>query len=143
MNHASMCLVLLLFVVGCGKRSTEVHSSDVNEPDVKMVALVSQQMRAGHVDLVPHERIPNLSTDDQRNEVFVVPEGVSNVALHKPVTSSCAELIYGKVESITDGVMEGRGNIAMCSLGLGFSILRSIYSRCMTYTRYDFGIAIR
>jgi hypothetical protein len=53
-------------------------------------------------------RVPNLEKPLGRaRPPFLAPSGTSNVALHKPVKSSCAKPMIGSLHMITDGDKEG------------------------------------
>lgn len=106
------CLIMYVFLslvlLGCANRPADSKEDRASVSNPKLVPLVSRWMRAGHIDLVPHNRIPNLSWHTETQEQLLVPEGTSNVALNKPVISSCDNLIFGELSMITDGVMTCR-----------------------------------
>ena len=106
------CLIiyttLSLVLLGCIKHAPESNDYESEEPSPKLVPLVSRYTRAGHIDFVPYHRIPNLSGYPKEEKHFMVPEGTVNVALNKPVFSSCENPIMGKIEMITDGIMTCR-----------------------------------
>ena len=53
-------------------------------------------------------RVPNLEKPLGRPRApFLAPAGVTNVALHKPVSSSDADPVIGNLEMITDGLKTG------------------------------------
>ena len=98
-------VALFLVFVGCAKRSSDSKSDETEAPAPKLVPLVSQHMRAGHIDFVPFDRIPNLDKYPYREEQLMVPEGTTNIALNKPVSSSCNNPTRGELGMITDGAM--------------------------------------
>jgi hypothetical protein len=55
---------------------------------------------------------------DKRHDPFAVPEGVTNMALNKPVKSSDMDPIIGEIKNITDGNLEG-GDGSYVELGPG------------------------
>src|SRR5947208_7449193 len=53
-------------------------------------------------------RVPNLEKPLGRpRPPFLAPAGVTNVALHKPVSSSDSDPVIGNLEMITDGLKTG------------------------------------
>lgn len=109
MKRVSTYVILAVVLAGCEERSGRVGEvRQAGETQVKMVPLKPQRMQAGHIDFIPHERIPNLTKDWQRDQEFLVPEGAGNVALGKPVSSSCRQPIIGEPNMITDGAMTSR-----------------------------------
>jgi hypothetical protein len=99
---------MVLFVLsrgGVGPNEDEPSSASLHKK-VDLIPLRTSHFERGHVDFVPHSRIPNLERTYGRKEPFMVPKGTENVALNKPVTSSCPEPITGKLEMITDGCVD-------------------------------------
>jgi len=108
MKFLLIYVFLSFALMGCAKRPADSKGDRAKVSNPKLVPLISRRMRAGHIDFVPHDRIPKLSFHIETKEPFLVPEGTINVALNKPVISSCDNPIIGELNMITDGVMTCR-----------------------------------
>ncbi|MBN1124788.1 MAG: VWA domain-containing protein [Sedimentisphaerales bacterium] len=86
-----------------------------SEPDIEKPSLVPLHFQLPEPPFIEERRnlaaIPRMEKPREgKRPVFYAPEGTTNVALNKPVTSSDAEPIVGDIEFAVDGIKEGRGN---------------------------------
>jgi len=118
----AVLVMCLLFVVSCKKSepsdSTEgteqqggeaaIGSGDTTAPAAeKLVPIDIVLPRPMFVGTPKPARVPNLEKPLGKDRApFLAPEGVTNVASGKPVTSTDPEPIIGDLEMITDGDKE-------------------------------------
>ncbi len=114
----------------------EVYGKPTTEAD-KLVPLkikLPKPMFVSHRSADFMDHIPNLEPLSWApRPALMVPPGLTNVALHKPVVSSDMNPIIGRLEMITDGNKESRDN-ALVELGPGLQhITIDLGQRCQNY----------
>ena len=112
-----LLLVIMLLLVascigGCKKEPTE--NSELNEKTKSGMLPLPLELPRPMFDAgtpEPLAGIENLEPDTKKaRPPFLAPEGVKNLALNKPVTSSEMDPITGMLDMIVDGDKEGTGS---------------------------------
>jgi hypothetical protein len=106
MKHLLTYLALFLVLMGCGKRRSDSRGNGTDEPNSVLVPLVSRTIQGGHIDMVPWDRIPSLDRYPYEEELLMVPQGTTNIALNKPVSCSSGKPLMGELALVTDGSMK-------------------------------------
>jgi len=99
-------LVSAMWLAPCSAAETKYCNEATAKPDWKPlpIELPTPMFQGTPKDIVS----PNLEPiTGEKRKPFLAPEGVANVAVEKPVTSSDDDPIQGEIEQITDNDLEG------------------------------------